>query len=226
MRVRTPDVRQIICRPVCRALRLFACLCAAAAATAAADVPKPNPDSLRNGDLIFQTSRSGQSRAIQSATHSPYSHCGIVFFERGRPYVFEASTKVKRSPLLRFIRKGEGGKCVIRRLKGADTLLTPANLAKLEKAGKAFEGLPYDPYFGWSDEKIYCSELVYKIFRNALGLEIGRTARLREFDLSAPEVKRIMQQRYGDSVPLDEIVISPAAQFADTSLATVFDSYK
>jgi hypothetical protein len=206
MRVRTPDVRQIICRPVCRALRLFAWLCAAAAATVAADVPKPNPDSLRNGDLIFQTSRSGQSRAIQSATHSPYSHCGIVFFERGRPYVFEASTKVKRSPLLRFIRKGEGGKCVIRRLKGA--------------------GLPYDPYFGWSDEKIYCSELVYKIFRNALGLEIGRTARLREFDLSAPEVKRIMQQRYGDSVPLDEIVISPAAQFADTSLATVFDSYK
>jgi hypothetical protein len=196
------------------------------AAAAASGIPLPDPDSLRNGDLIFQTSRSGQSRAIQSATHSPYSHCGIVFFHRGRPYVFEASTEVKRSPLRRFVRKGEGGKCVVKRLRGADTLLTPANLAKLEKAGKAFEGLPYDAYFGWSDERIYCSELIYKIFRNALGLEIGKTARLRDFDLSAPEVKTIMRIRYGDQIPLEEIVISPAAQFADTSLMTVFDSYR
>lgn len=149
-----------------------------------------------------------------------------MFFHRGRPYVFEASTKVKRSPLKRFIAKGEGGQCVVKRLKGADTLLTPANLAKLEQAGKAFEGLPYDPYFGWSDERIYCSELIYKIFRNALGLEIGKTARMREFDLSAPEVKRIMRDRYGDRIPLDETVISPAAQFADSSLVTIFDSYR
>lgn len=99
---------------------LFACLSAAAAAS---DAPFPDPDSLRNGDLVFQTSRSGQSKAIQSATHSRYTHCGIVFFRGGRPYVFEASTEVKRSPLKRFIRKGEGGQCVVKRLRGADTAL-------------------------------------------------------------------------------------------------------
>lgn len=61
---------------------LIPCLCAAllgplfpGAARAA------GPDSLRNGDLIFQTSKSAQSQAIQAATHSPYSHCGIVFFD-------------------------------------------------------------------------------------------------------------------------------------------------
>jgi hypothetical protein len=37
------------------------------AATASAEGP------LRDGDIIFQTSGSGQSAAIQRATHSPYS---------------------------------------------------------------------------------------------------------------------------------------------------------
>lgn len=191
----------------------------------AAAAPLPDPASLRNGDIVFQTSRSGQSRAIQLATHSPYSHCGIVYFRDGKPYVYEASTEVKESPLARFLKKGEGGKCVIKRHKRADSLLTPDNLAKMKAAGKAFAGKPYDSWFGWADDRIYCSELVYKIYRNALGLEIGATARLKDFDLSHPEVKRVMRLRYGDAIPMDEVVISPAAQFADTSLTTVFDNY-
>ena len=49
----------------------------AAGQTAAETTPR-----LRNGDLIFQTSQSAQSRAIQLATHSAYSHCGILFQKR------------------------------------------------------------------------------------------------------------------------------------------------
>ncbi|MGD8860937.1 MAG: YiiX/YebB-like N1pC/P60 family cysteine hydrolase [Myxococcales bacterium] len=41
-------------------------------------------------DIIFQTSRSGQSPAIQRATASPYSHVGIIFHRNGKPFVFEA----------------------------------------------------------------------------------------------------------------------------------------
>lgn len=35
-------------------------------------------NTLKDGDIIFQTSLSGQSKAIQAATGSPYSHCGII----------------------------------------------------------------------------------------------------------------------------------------------------
>src|SRR5688572_27820192 len=86
---------------------------------------------LRNGDLVFQTSRSGQSKAIQVATRSPMSHCGIVYIRDGKPYVFEASTEVKLSPWKRFIKKGEGKKFTVKRLKAADSLLTEENLGKL-----------------------------------------------------------------------------------------------
>ena len=46
----------------------------------------------QNGDIVFQISRSPQSRAIQLATHSPYSHMGIVFLRNKDIFVLEAPT--------------------------------------------------------------------------------------------------------------------------------------
>src|SRR6185295_16313407 len=50
---------------------------------------------LRDGDLIFQSSRSGQSLAVQRATHSPWSHMGVVLMRGGKPFVLEASATVR-----------------------------------------------------------------------------------------------------------------------------------
>ncbi|WP_200875628.1 YiiX/YebB-like N1pC/P60 family cysteine hydrolase [Hymenobacter sp. IS2118] len=52
---------------------------------------------LRDGDLIFHTSQSAQSRAIQLATHSAWSHCGIVYKQGENWQVFEAVQPVKLS---------------------------------------------------------------------------------------------------------------------------------
>jgi cell wall-associated NlpC family hydrolase len=184
-----------------------------------------DPALLRNGDIVFQTSRSGQSLAIQLATRSPYSHCGIVYIKNGKPYVFEASTEVKKSPFKRFVKKGEGGKFVIKRLRNADSLLTRENLKLMEQEGKKFEGRPYDSYFGWADDRIYCSELVYKIYLNALGVQVGRTAKLKSFDLTDARVQAKLKERYGAEIPMEEIVISPAAQFEDPNLVKVYTNW-
>jgi hypothetical protein len=74
--------------------------------------------SARDGDIIFQTSRSSQSVAIQRATHSPYSHMGIVFFRHGQPYVLEASATVRYTPLDKWIAHGFDGRSVVKRLRG------------------------------------------------------------------------------------------------------------
>ena len=42
----------------------------------------------QNGDIIFHISKSSQSKAIQIATKSPYSHVGIVYIKDGKPYVY------------------------------------------------------------------------------------------------------------------------------------------
>lgn len=184
-----------------------------------------DPGILRNGDLIFQTSRSGQSRAIQLATRSPWSHCGIVYIKGGKPYVFEASTEVKLSPFRRFVRKGEGRRFEIRRLLSADSLLTAPNLRRLKAEGRRFDGRPYDSFFGWSGDRIYCSELVYKMYLNALGIRIGEIRKLEDFDLSHPAVRSLMAQRYGEAVPYGEPVIAPSDMHRDPKLFTVYSNF-
>lgn len=61
---------------------------------------------IREGDLIFQTSLSGQSRAIQLATHSQYSHCGIIHLIGNDYFVYEAVEPVKWTALNRWISRG------------------------------------------------------------------------------------------------------------------------
>lgn len=176
---------------------------------------------IRNGDLIFQTSLSGQSKAIQLATKSKYSHCGIIYKNGNDYFVFEAIQPVKLTPLNKWIARGQNGKFVIKRLVNAEQVLTPATLAKMKEAGDQFTGKNYDLAFEWSDDKIYCSELIWKIYKRATGLEIGKLQKLSDFDLSNEAVKNKMKERYGNKIPMDEIVISPAAIFDSELLMTV-----
>jgi uncharacterized protein YycO len=176
---------------------------------------------IKNGDLIFQTSLSGQSKAIQFATNSKYSHCGIIYKENGEFYVFEAVQPVKSTPLNKWIARGENGHYVIKRLKNADQVLTAKVLEKMKSESEKFNGKNYDLTFEWSDDKIYCSELIWKIYQRAAGIEIGKLEKLSDFDLTNETVKKKMKERYGDKIPMDEIVISPAAIFDSKLLLTV-----
>jgi len=178
-------------------------------------------DEIRNGDLIFQTSLSGQSKAIQLATKSKYSHCGIIYKEGDEFYVYEAVQPVKQTSLDKWIARGKGGKYVIKRLINADQVLTPSTLAKMKVVGAGFEGKNYDLTFEWSDDKMYCSELIWKIYQRATGIEIGKLEKLSDFDLTDKAVRQKMKERYGGNIPMDEIVISPAAIFESELLTTV-----
>lgn len=178
-------------------------------------------EEIKNGDLIFQTSLSGQSKAIQLATKSKYSHCGLIYEEGNNYFVFEAIQPVKRTPLDKWIVRGQDGKFVIKRLKNADQILTPSTLAKMKQVGDQFDGKNYDLTFEWSDDKIYCSELIWKIYQRATGIEIGKLEKLSDFDLTNEAVKKKMKERYGDKLPTEETVISPASIFESELLFTV-----
>jgi len=180
-----------------------------------------NNDSIKNGDLIFQTSLSSQSKAIQLATKSTYSHCGIIYKEDNNFYVFEAIQPVKRTPLDKWIARGKDGKFVIKRLKNAEQVLTAHTLRKMRQIGDSFIGKNYDLTFEWSDEKIYCSELIWKIYQRATGIELGKLEKLSDFDLTHEAVKKKMKERYHGKIPTEEIVISPAAIFDSELLITV-----
>lgn len=98
----------------------------------------------QEGDIVFQTSTSSQSMAIQKATGSPYSHMGVVLFRQGKPYVFEASAKVSYTPLADWIKRGKNGDYVAKRLK---TPLNPAQVKQLHQEAQRYENKPYDMTF-------------------------------------------------------------------------------
>lgn len=192
---------------------LLLCLTFSIATACSRPLPK-----VEDGDIIFQTSLSSQSVAVQRATHSRYSHMGIIFWRHGQPFVFEAESTVRYTPLAKWVARGQGGKAIIKRLRGG---LTAKQVQRLRSTARTFEGKPYDLTFEWSDSRIYCSELVWKIYDRALGVHIGKLQQLRDFDLSDPAVHAKIKERYGDAVPMEETVIAPAAMFASRLLVTV-----
>ena len=109
----------------------------------------------------------------------------------------------------------------MKRIQNADQILTNEVLIQMKNYGQQFLGKSYDIHFEWSDEKMYCSELVWEIYKNAANIEIGKLQKLSEFDLTHKVVKDKMKERYGSNIPLEEKVISPAAMFDSDLLILV-----
>lgn len=183
--------------------------------------PAPESQTLNSGDIIFQTSQSSQSKAIQLATGSEYSHMGIIYVEGDQTFVYEAIQPVKSTPLNEWIARGKNQRYVVKRLKNSEEVLTTETLNKMKAVGNKFKNKNYDLYFEWSDDRIYCSELVWKIYFEATGISIGTLQKLQDFDLSSPQVKQKLKERYGNKVPLHEKVISPASMFNSDVLISV-----
>ena len=184
---------------------------------------KEVPD-FENGDIIFQTSQSSQSEAIQLASKSKYSHMGIIYEENEDYYVYEAVQHVKFTKLDEWIKRGKGGHFVVKRIRNTKIKLTPEVLRKMKEVGESFKGKNYDSYFEWSDEKLYCSELVWKIYKRAVNIEIGELQKFKDFDLSHPTVQSKMKERYGDNLPMDEFVISPSQIFNSNQLVEIYSN--
>lgn len=173
---------------------------------------------VRSGDVVLQTSKSRQSEAIQLATDSPYSHVGIVEVTPRGTYVVEAIGKVSRTPWRAWRLRGEGGKVTIRRPRG----LSPKQLSKVLAEADAFLGKPYDARFGWDDDRIYCSELVYKAYLRGAGVEVGKLEKVRDLNISPIEAAVI--QRY-KVIPWNLELVTPASIARSPAFDTIYSDF-
>jgi uncharacterized protein YycO len=182
-------------------------------------------ENIQDGDIIFQTSQSNQCEAVRIATNSKFSHCGIIFIFKGERFVYEAVQPVRLTPIDEWITHGKANAFVVKRLKKAKEILTPSTLKKMKDYGKKFHNKEYDLYFEWSDEKLYCSELVWKIYKQAAGIELCQLQKLGDFNLKNKIVKDILKMRYGTSIPLNEKVVAPSNIVNSKILETIIDTY-
>lgn len=179
----------------------------------------------QDGDIIFQSSNSKQCEAVKIATKSEFSHCGIIFIENGKTYVYEAVQPVQMTLLKDWISQGTDSKYVVQRLKNSDKILTKELLNKMKTYGKSFNSKDYDLYFEWSDDKIYCSELVWKIYKNGANIELCPTKKLKDFNLNHPAVQQIMKERYGSKTPYNEAVVAPSQLYESVLVQTIYNNF-
>ena len=79
----------------------------------------------------------------------------------------------------------------------------PAIIAAAEK----YKGRPYDIHYDMDDEKIYCSELLYKAVRDATGRRLGKIRKLSELNWRPHE--QVIRQIENGGLPLDREMITP-----------------
>ncbi len=175
---------------------------------------------LKEGDVLFQDFEGDFGEAIKLATKSNYSHCGMILKQDGKLMVYEAVGPVKYTPVGEWVKHGSKKSFVAKRLKDSGKVGAEVIKNWNEKAGK-YSGKAYDHVFGWTDEKIYCSELVWKMYKNGLNIELSKPKKLKEFDLSHPLVKQQLEMRYGKDVPYEENVVSPQDLFESELLVEV-----
>lgn len=176
---------------------------------------------LQSGDIVFQENESGQGKAIQLATQSQFTHCGLVIREGDKVMVYEAVQPVRIVSMAEWVKQGKEKVYHAKRLKNASEVITPQIVEVMKKSSSNYLGKNYDIYFNWSDDEIYCSEFVWKIYHDALAIDLCATRPLGDFHLDHPEVKRIMEQRYGDQIPWNEPMVSPGDIFNSSLLKEV-----
>jgi len=180
-----------------------------------------NDDNFKNGDVIFHTSKSPQSKMIQDVTQSKYSHVGIIYIKDGETYVMEAVQPVKVTPLDVFIERGVDSEYTVMRYKGN---LSEEDLNKMYEYGSSQLGKNYDSKFQWSDNTMYCSELVYKIYET-VGVELCDKNTFSDYNLSSKEVQTAIKKRYNTELDMNETVVTPVDLSNSNRLTTIFDNY-
>ncbi|MDZ5451707.1 YiiX/YebB-like N1pC/P60 family cysteine hydrolase [Labrys sedimenti] len=146
---------------------------------------------LRQGDLVFQQSKSPQSEAIRLASGSAYTHMGIVALTPSGPMVIEAADIVRQTPLEAFLARGMKGRFAVYRVRGLDQAKANAAIT----AARTYLGRPYDLYFRLDPNAIYCSELPYEAFRS-VGITLGQIDRFGDLSVRTPAVKALFARRW------------------------------
>ena len=145
---------------------------------------------LRNGDLVFQTSRDPQSMAILAATASLFSHVGIVEKTPEGDKVIEAANIVRETPFARWIPQGFLGRFAIYRYRD----LTGEQAQRIIATAVHYDGTPYDPYFSFKSSGMYCSKLPYLAYKEA-GLSAGTLQVFSDLHMDNWVVKDLIEKR-------------------------------
>jgi hypothetical protein len=98
--------------------------------------------------------------------------------------------------------------------------LEPAQAARLRAALESYLGRFYDFHYAPDDAEIYCSELTYKCYDQALGLKLGVWQKLGDLDWRPFEA--FIRSMENGTLPLERPMITPVGLTRSPLLTRVY----
>ena len=152
---------------------------------------------LQEGDVVYIESQSSQSPYIKVGTMSKWTHCGVVVDTPQGLKVLEASKTVRLTSVEKFIGKAKNENWCVKRPK--QKLSKPISYRK-------YLGQPYDLEFKFDNGKMYCSELVWLVYKDQ-GIELCKPRKVSSFvQTRIPKVKKLMNKR---NITMDQYAVAP-----------------
>ena len=152
---------------------------------------------LQEGDVVYIESQSSQSPYIKVGTMSKWTHCGVVVDTPQGLKVLEASKTVRLTSVEKFIGKAKNENWCVKRPK--QKLSKPISYQK-------YLGQPYDLEFKFDNGKMYCSELVWLVYKDQ-GIELCKPRKVSSFvQTRIPKVKKLMNKR---NITMDQYAVAP-----------------
>jgi len=159
----------------------------------------------KEGDIMLQHIPSYLCSVIADVTNSRYSHCGLITYKHGELCVLEAIGPVKYTPVKEWINRGAYGRFTQLRPKINSRAMIANAIIEAEK----HLGKPYDIQYEMGDDKIYCSELVYKSYLQACNIKIGKIQTLGSLNWRPNE--KFIRYITGGKLPLNRRMVTPVA---------------
>ena len=103
--------------------------------------------------------------------------------------------------------------------------LTNDQQKNMRAIGNRLYGKSYDLKFAWSDDQMYCSELVWKIYKEGAGIELISPKNMDQYNFTEPAIKKELERRWKGSVNWKEPVVAPSDLAASPLLKIVESTY-
>ncbi len=135
---------------------------------------------LLEGDILFISIDALLYKQVAKGTGSWCSHVGFVIRENDQWMVIESKVPfVSKTPLRKFLSRTCNGEVMVRRLQQP---LSEEQIEQLKQSAEKLSAtLPTTLYhlgFDFESDRQFCSKFVHLVYKDALGIELGKAQTL------------------------------------------------
>ncbi|MGL4596522.1 MAG: YiiX/YebB-like N1pC/P60 family cysteine hydrolase [Bacteroidia bacterium] len=178
-----------------------------------------------NGDVLVQYRDDDFGKRMEVLSGSPFTHAGIIFKRErdGVWMVMEVLDSVRLTPLRQWTARNGGKHTMLLRHKKYAEGLSKEETMRVREASRKFKKCATDDWFAADDKAVCSSELVWKLYNNALNVELAPMRTLKSYERAGEPVQKMLATHYGKNIPFDQKYITPVDFINSPNMVKVYE---